>query len=176
MDSEIEKETIETGSIDIEIPIPNKNEEIDKLTIELLLNKNHYSKYLQHTDTKKYDDFKIFKSNLKKYSIDIIDITSELIENPKKIMNKDVEELFEAYTKSIIRYLEIKSIEPDNDFNNNHDGDDDDILFGNMDDKDLKEKDLKETSEKTKSYWGKEQVIKSKNIANFDINLFRTRK
>jgi molecular chaperone DnaK (HSP70) len=65
--------------IDEMIPKGKTNEEIDKLTLELLLNKNHYSKYLQHTDTKKYDEFKTFKSKLKKHSIDIVDITSELI-------------------------------------------------------------------------------------------------
>jgi hypothetical protein len=132
--------------------------------MELLLNKNHYSKYLQHTDTKKYDEFKDFKSKLKKHSIDIIDITSELIENPKKIINKDIEELFESYTKSIIRYLEIKDIELANDYNKKED--DEDILFGNMNE-----------IPTTSSYWGKERVIKSgSNISPADMNLFRRRK
>ena len=31
---------------------------IDKLTLELLINKQHYSKCLSKTDPKKYDEFK----------------------------------------------------------------------------------------------------------------------
>ena len=148
--------------------IPNKNEEIDKLTIELLLNKNHYSKYLKHTDTKKYDDLKLFKSKLKKFSIDIIDITSTLIENPKQIINKDIEESFESYTKSIIRYLEVKSVELKNDINQ-----DEDMLFENMEEN--MEENRVDDANPTKSYWSNEQVIKSKKMFVAD-KLFTTRK
>ena len=51
-----------------------KNEYIDKLTMELLLNKNHYSKYLAKTDPKKHDQFQEYKSKLRKYSVEIMDI------------------------------------------------------------------------------------------------------
>lgn len=145
------------------------NAQIDKLTMELLLNKNHYSKYLQHTDTKRFDEFKTFKSNLKKHSIDIIDITSELVENPKKTINKDIEESFEIYVRSIIRYLEIKQ-------GNNKEGygeNDEDVLFGNMEELDKKEKNHEEIVEPTKSFWGKERVIKSTKISPADMHLFR---
>jgi hypothetical protein len=33
-----------------------KNEYIDKLTLELLINKTHYHKYLSKSDPKKYDE------------------------------------------------------------------------------------------------------------------------
>lgn len=141
------------------------NEQIDKLTMELLLNKNHYSKYLQHTDTKRFDEFKAFKSKLRKHSIDIIDITSDLVENPKKTINKDIEESFEIYVKSIIRYLEIKH---GND-KEQSDENDEDVLFCNMEEPDKEE----ETIEPRKSLWGKERVIKSKKISPADMHLFR---
>lgn len=162
--------TDEPPVVETELP-KTTNEQIDKLTLELLLNKNHYSKYLQSTDSKRYDEFKLFKSKLKRHSIDIIDITSELIENPKKIINRDVEELFEAYANSIIRYLEIKGIDNSSEYNNN---DDEDVLFGNMNQEN--ENLIEKTEEPTKSFWGKERVIKSKNILSADMNLFRTRK
>ena len=159
----MEDETIETTH-------SKTTENLDKLTMELLLNKNHYSKYLQHTDTKRFDEFKLFKSKLRKHSIDIIDITSELIENPKKIINKDIEELFEAYTKSIIRYLEIKETDLSISFTSSE-KDDDDVLFGNMNDATEPLIELEE--EPKKSYWGKERVIKSKNISSIDMYLFK---
>ena len=141
------------------------NEQIDKLTMELLLNKNHYSKYLQHTDTKRFDEFKEFKSKLRKHSIDIIDITSDLVENPKKTINKDIEESFEIYVKSIIRYLEIKQGNDKEQVGEN----DEDVLFGNMEDPGKDEEDL----EPKKSFWGKDRVIKSKKISPADMHLFR---
>jgi hypothetical protein len=142
------------------------NEQINKLTMELLLNKNHYSKYLQHTDTKRFDEFKTFKSKLRKHSIDIIDITSDLVENPKKSINKDIEESFEIYVRSIIRYLEIKQ-------GNNKEQqleNDEDVLFANMEEPDKEEE---EDKEPTQSLWGKERVIKSKKISPADMHLFR---
>jgi hypothetical protein len=161
-----ENNNIETNEL-----LLNNNRHIDKLTMELLLNKNHYSKYLQHTDAKLYDEFKLFKNKLRKHSIDIIDITSELIENPKKIINKDIEETFEIYVKSIIRYLEIKEVENLPTFQKEED---EDVLFGNMNKESTQL--IEKSEEPVKSYWGKEIVKKSKNILNADMNLFRIRK
>lgn len=148
--------------------LSRSNDQIDKLTMELLLNKNHYSKYLQHTDTKRFDEFKAFKTKLRKHSIDIIDITSELIENPRKTINKDIEESFEIYVKSIIRYLEIKESNKEPSFQKEED---EDVLFGNMEEPSIEEAD--ETKEPKKSLWGKERVIKSKKISPADMHLFR---
>lgn len=149
------------------IELPTKNEYIDKLTLELLLNKNHYNKYLSTTDPKKYDEYKAFKSKLRKYSIDIVDITSQLIENPKKQYSCDIEETFNAYVKSIFKYYEIKELEKSNQFED----DEDDILFGNIEE----QQEPSEDEPITKSYWGKERVVK-KNSTNFDIRMFANMK
>ena len=164
MEDPIDEETpLDTTQI-----LPRNNDQIDKLTIELLLNKNHYSKYLQHTDTKRFDEFKAFKSKLRKHSVDIIDITSDLVENPRKTINKDIEESFEIYVKSIIRYLEIKESNKEPSFQKEED---EDVLFGNMEEPSIE--DLDETKEPKKSLWGKEKVIKSKKISPADMHLFR---
>jgi vacuolar-type H+-ATPase subunit F/Vma7 len=160
MEDPIDEETpLDTTQI-----LPRNNDQIDKLTMELLLNKNHYSKYLQHTDTKRFDEFKAFKSKLRKHSVDIIDITSELVENPRKTINKDIEESFEIYVKSIIRYLEIKESNKETSFQKEED---EDVLFGNMEEPSIEEVEPK------KSLWGKEKVIKSKKISPADMHLFR---
>lgn len=151
--------------------LARSNEEIDKLTLELLLNKNHYSKYLLHTDAKKYEEFREFKSKLQICSEEIIDITKSLIENPKKIINSDVEELFEAYAKSVIRYLEMKDVETSNDFNKKEE-DDEDTLFGNMEE-DIRVNE-KEKENNIPSFWSKERVVKSsQSMMPADLRMFK---
>jgi hypothetical protein len=138
---------------------PQKNEYIDKLTMELLLNKNHYAKYLANTDPKKHDEFKAFKSKLRKYSVDIIDITSQMIENPKSALSADIEEAFDIYVKSILRHFELKEIEnpPEKE------DADEDVLFGQID----------EEPRAAQSFWGKEHVVKkSSDPFSSDIRAF----
>jgi len=162
---------------------------IDKLTLELLINKQHYSKYLSKTDPKKHDEYKEYKSKLRKYSVDIIDITSQLIENPKKMFSSEIEETFDAYIKSIFKHFELKELEKSNEYNHNgyKNEDDDDVLFGNCDNNLLQgrenaqednpenEADTEEqdSSPMMKSFWGKEKVIKqSSSIPYYDMNMF----
>jgi len=135
------------------------NEYIDKLTMELLLNKSHYAKYLAKTDPKKHDEYKLFKSNLRKYSVDIIDITSAMIENPKNALSADIEETFDAYVKSLLRHFELKEIEnpPDE---TRHNAKDEDMLFGEMN----------EEPTPSQSFWSGEQVVKRPGIS--DLSAF----
>lgn len=157
---------------DTDQSLPKNNAEIDKLTLELLLNKNHYSKYLSKSDPKKYDEFREFKAKLRKYSIDIVDITSQLIENPKKPFSTDIEDSFLTYVKSIFRHLELKKMEN----SGSHNEDDDDVLFGNFDKPDKNNCDEVLDDESTpmiKSLWGKTQVVKKQSdFANFDMRMF----
>ena len=140
-----------------------KNEYIDKLTMELLLNKNHYAKYLANTDPKKHDEYKAFKSKLRKHFVDIIDITSQMIENPKDSLSADIEEAFDIYVRSMLRHFELKEIEnpPEKEET------DEDVLFGQMD----------ETPTASQSFWGKEHVIKkSTSPLSADIRAFSNNK
>lgn len=150
----------------------NKNEYIDKLTMELLINKTHYHKYLSKSDPKKYDEYKEYKAKLRKYAIDIIDVTSQLIEDPKKMYSNDIEESFHAYVKSIIKYFEIKEIQDTNthcEYNN-----EDDVIFTKFDN-DNKEPDQSyEKNDTMKSFWGKEKVVKKPSgYVHYDMNIFR---
>ena len=141
------------------------NDHIDKLTLELLLNKNHYSKYLSQTDPEKYEKHKVFKSKLRKYSVDIIDITSQMIENPKDAPSKDIEESFDLYVKSILRYFEMKDLENANEYNHET-PEDEDLLFGTME---QQQNDVTPS----KSFWGKERVLKKeKDINAFTLEMF----
>ena len=93
-----------------------KNEYIDKLTLELFMNRNNYNKYLAKTDPKKFDSQREYKMKLKKYMVEIIDITSELIENPENTPNSEIGGIFMDYSKSIIKFLEMKELEQSNSF------------------------------------------------------------
>jgi len=146
-----------------------KNEYIDKLTLELLINKTHYHKYLSKSDPKKYDEYKEYKAKLRKYGVDIIDITSQLIEDPKKMYSNDIEESFHSYVKSIIKYFEIKEIQDANtqsEYNN-----EDEVIFTKFDNENNQSD---ENSDHMKSYWGKEKVVKKpSSYIHYDMNMFR---
>jgi len=149
---------------------PIKNEYIDKLTLELLLNKNHYGKYLAKTDPQRFEEHKLFKSKLRKYAVDIVDITSQHIENPKLGLSSEIEESFECYIKSIFRYFEMKDLENTNDYNQ-----DIDTMFDNCN----TETETESSTTSEKSFWGKDRVIKSNDtvkIANYDMNMFQKRR
>ena len=152
---------------------------IDKLTLELLINKQQYSKYLSKTDPKKYDEFKEYKSILRKYAVDIIDMTSQLIENPNHPYSVEIEESFNAFSKSIFRYFEMKELEQSNEYNQ-HYKKDEDMMFAHCETPLLEEDaenetdSLEETPTKTmKSFWGGHRVIKQKStILPYDIGVF----
>lgn len=117
-------------------PEPKTNESIDKLTLELFMNKSAYQKYVSKTNPKKYAEIQDYHENLQTYGSQILEITTDLLENPEMQITNDVNGAFEAYTKSVIRHLKQKYIEKQNRFNANDDdeyGDnEDDVLFGNI--------------------------------------------
>jgi hypothetical protein len=160
---------------------------IDKLTLELLINKQHYSKYLSKTDPKKHDEYKEYKSKLRKYSVDIVDITSQLIDNPKTMFSAEIEETFDAYVKSIFKHFELKELEKSNEYNHDdYKNEDEDVMFGNCDNlmqnkqdneyEDTAEQDTEdpEQSPMMKSFWSKDKVVKQKGkIPYYDMTMFQ---
>ena len=110
---------------------PSTNAFIDKITLELLLNKTHYQKYLSKTDPQKFAEYQEFLENCSKYRRSIIDITICLLNDPKtKQYSQEVGDAFDIYTKTLIRYLEVKE-RSDNIQETNHftQDEDDDVLF-----------------------------------------------
>ena len=118
---------------------------------------------MANTDPKQHDEYKAFKSKLRKHSVDIIDITSKMIENPKDSLGADIEEAFDIYVRSILRHFELKDLEnpPEKE------DADEDVLFGQMD----------EESSTVHSFWGKEHVVKkSADPFSADIRAFSNNK
>jgi len=101
-----EKETAEL--------LPNKtsssstNEYIDKLTLEMFMNKSHYYKYLSKADPAKFEKKAKHRAALRRHAVDIIDLTSKMIENPDDAPTSEVAEAFDDYVKTLMKCLEMR--------------------------------------------------------------------
>jgi hypothetical protein len=113
----------------------SNNEFIDNITLELLMNKGQYNKYISKKHPEKYEKVKDFQDKIYKYKYDIIDLTKELLENPEKEIANEVNDIFEAYAKKLIHFFEMKEIETENLFTPRPYNDDkeDDMMFEKID-------------------------------------------
>jgi hypothetical protein len=160
-----------------------QNEMIDKVTLELLMNKNHYQRYIAQNDPIKHDEYMKYNALIKKYKQQIINITNELLSSPTKQITIDVNEAYNNYVKTLIKHFQAKEFEN----KPNHTDSDEDVLFGNMDETDNiidadtngdTEDDNIESQPIMKSFWGGNHVVKQKykGISNYDMNLFSKNK
>jgi len=142
--------------------------EIDKLTMEMFMNRKNYKKYLEKTDPIKFSDLQMHHSDIEKYRGSIISITDDLLENPNLQISNEVNQIFDSYTRVIIRYLKHKEFENSLDNENNKQNIDEDMMFDEIDEP-------KETNH-MKSYWSGENVVKKsfacKDISKFGIDAF----
>jgi len=141
------------------------NNFVDDVTLKFLMNKNHYHRYLSHSDPKKHTELEDYYSNIRKYKRDIMSLTNDLIENPKKQINTEINDIFEAFMKSLIKYFKYKEIE-------NTGSDEEDMLFGysmneNNTDSNV---DLAPVTSPMGSFWGKERIKKSNHTNIYNMN------
>jgi len=136
---------------------------VDDVTLKFLMNKNHYHRYLSHSDPKKHAELEDYYSNIRKYKMNIMRLSNELIDNPKKQINTEINDIFEAFMKSLIKYFKYKEIE-------NTGSDEEDMLFGysmNENNADA-DADLAPVTSPMGSFWGKERIKKSNNLYNMN--------
>lgn len=105
-----------------------ENKHIDQLTLELLINKTQYEKYLAKNEPQKWSEKQIFLANCEKYYIPMMKITSQFIKNPNIQLSIDVNHAFLNYAQCLIRHLEIEEIANVNEGSENED-EDEDVLF-----------------------------------------------
>jgi hypothetical protein len=91
------------------------NNPINDITMQFLMNKDN--KYLLKKDPEQNLEKNKYKNDLLDLKGEIMTITEELINNYEDIINNDVNESFQIYTKSIIKYLNHKKIESLNKYN-----------------------------------------------------------
>jgi hypothetical protein len=143
------------------------NEDIDKLTLELLINKNQYKKYLSQTNPEKYKQHREHLDKISKYRGKIMSMFSQLIENPDKQITTNINEDFDHFVRTCINHFEMKEL----DYQTSHEKeveDDDDVMFGKCESISNSENDsLIDTSYASGSLWGKK--IKKKNNDSGDV-------
>lgn len=153
---------VETDSTTV---VANNNEMIDKLTLELLMNKSHYKRYIANTDPTKHAEMVKHNALITKYKYKIMNLTNEMLSDPSKQITTNVNEAFNGYVKTLIKYFQMKELEN----TSNERSDEDDVLFGNMaeDVSPAVESEKNEMVEPImKSFWGGSRVVKQKQNVN----------
>jgi hypothetical protein len=170
-------------------------ESIDKITLELLTNKQQYNKYLSKEDPQKYKEHQIYLEKIKKYKSKILNLSKQFLENPEMSFNLEMNEMFSFFAKTSIKYIELRELENENQYNIgrekvNAEEDEENMMFGKMDEQstneytgegedddfNLEKSDETYTnyknnqSNKMTSYWGK--TIKKTNVPKYNLDMF----
>lgn len=81
---------------------------IDKLTLEYLMNKNTYNRYIEKTDPTKYKEQQEFREKITKYKSKMISLTINYLDNGDFQINHELDEMIYQYSKTLIKYFEMK--------------------------------------------------------------------
>jgi hypothetical protein len=123
-----------------------ENPEINKLTLELFMNKTQYNKYLSKMNPEKYSVLDNEWKMIQKYKLSILTATEDLLQDRHKQISLDVNAAFDGYVRTLVRHFQQKEIENKQILVDEEVGDceEEDELFGQT----------------APSYWGKERVFK----------------
>ena len=99
---------------------------VDNITMEYMMNRQHYKKYLAKTDKNKYEETKKRIQNVQLYQSDIMNMVNVLIQDYISCgsfskYNSEINHTFESFMNSTLRHLEENPP--------NVSEDDDDTLF-----------------------------------------------
>jgi hypothetical protein len=154
---------------------------IDQITLDFLMNRKQYKKYVAKNDPMKHFENEEHLQKIWKYRNRISEMTDNLLKNPETMITLDVNQAFDRYMRTLIRYFEMKELEKK----------DIDVLFDDMDDEEEKYRtsiaentkiqlehkmalvnvtDQEHRESTTKSYWGKETVKKTQSMADFFLH------
>jgi len=140
-------------------------EYIDKFTLECLMNKSQYSRYLSKTDPKKYEERTEYYGKIAKYREPIIKEIEKMMDNEEQQSKTEIMERFHDLMHSFINYFDNKSLEEGCDTHYEKHGEEEDVLFGNIYEE-------REPCENSKSYWGK-SLKKSNDLLRFSTNMYK---
>jgi len=130
-------------------------ENIDKMTMELLMNKRKYNKYISKNDPEKYNKQQQEFARIRKYASRILSLTEDLLNDPDMEVQSDVNHSFLDYVKTCNYHFETKDMELAG-CKDSYEGNDDDdnTMFDTC--ADAPEKQTEDTPRKeSQSYWGK---------------------
>ena len=137
-------------------PIQAPSNEIDQLTMSLLMNKQMYIKYISKQDPERIRVLQDHNNEISKYKEKILQITNNKLNDLSLQITNDIDNSFDAYIKTVIHYFQQKEIENDNQYNDNKG---DDMMFEKIDNEVL-------PSQSSSSYWGKHKVMKQNYLPN----------
>ena len=125
-------ESLPEEIVDASVSVPpNKSAFVDKITMEYMMNRNHYKKYLAKTNTVLYQEVQEKMTNVRECSDDIKEMVDTLLEdyvahgNFTKY-NTDVIQSFEEFMTICMRYIDENPKE-------DSDCEDSDVLFAQID-------------------------------------------
>ena len=125
---------------------------IDKLTMELMMNKAHYQKYLAKTNPDKFIETQEHINKIVKYKHRISNLMNELLDDSCKSnisakYTNDINDSFDQFMRTCMKYFELKELEQNSGGGGGGrpDDEDDETLFGGMSDEPVQ----------TTSIWGK---------------------
>ena len=83
---------------------------IDKLTMELMMNRSHYKKYLLKQDPNKYQEKQEYIQKIKKYKLKILTMINELLDDSVKLditekYTRDINDTFNEYLKTCVKIV-----------------------------------------------------------------------
>ena len=82
--------------------------DMDKLTMEMFMNKKLYHRFIEKTDPKKYDEQQTYIRNMKKYQEKILSITRQYLENPHLQITTELNQMFSDYCKTCVKYFQVE--------------------------------------------------------------------
>jgi hypothetical protein len=82
--------------------------DLDRLTMEMFMNKKSYHRFIEKTDPKKYDEHQKYLRNMRKYREKIGSITQQYLENPDLQLTTEMDQMFADYCKTCVKYFQMK--------------------------------------------------------------------
>jgi hypothetical protein len=91
----------------------NENQKfVDRITMELLLNKTHYAKFLAKSDEQRHAEYQELLCRLQSEATYIVKTTETLLRNPKHPgFSEDVLHSFQQYAEAVMRYHEVQDLQ-----------------------------------------------------------------
>lgn len=85
--------------------------DFDQLSMEMLMNKSQYDKYLSKTNPAESNARKKFHKSIKRHKPEILKLTKQFLDDPTTDFNLSVNAILENYAKTVIQYIQMKSID-----------------------------------------------------------------
>lgn len=88
-----------------------QNDYVDQLTLQFLSKKSKYNKYLSTADPKKFEEKQLLRAKIEHHMDTIVHMTEEYCANPNVQRTNEMDDAFNDYVRTCIKYLEMKELE-----------------------------------------------------------------